>query len=75
MEQLADCAGAVDTVAIAAIELRHARAAIQQQQLERLKAGAHCPLIILPAITNHAVGPDELEQIATLLDSELQLLA
>jgi anion-transporting ArsA/GET3 family ATPase len=75
LEQLAACAGSIDATAITAIELRHARAAIQRQQLERLRAGAHCPLIILPAITSHAVGPDELEQIAALLDSELQLLA
>ncbi len=75
-QELAELAGAaIDAVAVAAIKLRHGRATIQQQQLERLRAGAQCPLITLPAITSHAVGPDELEQLAALLDAELTLLA
>lgn len=73
--QLAVPTVAIDPVAVAAIKLRHARSAMQREQLERLRSGAQCPLITLPAITSHAVGPDELEQLAALLGSELQLLA
>ena len=72
--QLKAAGSAVDSSVESAIEARHARAALQQEQLQRLRDGANCPLIVLPAITSHAVGPDEVEEIASLLADQLSQL-
>ena len=69
--QLSAAGPAVDGGVAAAINGRHARSALQQEQLRRLRDGASCPLITLPAITSHAVGADELEQLASMLEAEL----
>ncbi len=61
----------IDPIAVAAIASRHSRSLLQQDQLRRLRSGAQCPLIVLPAITSHAVGPDELQQVAGLLAAAL----
>ena len=71
-------ASAVDRNADASADFAHklaqTRAALQQEQLQRLRDGANCPLIVLPAITSHAVGPDEVEEIASLLADQLSQL-
>ena len=72
--QLKAAGSALDSSVEFAIEARHARAALQQEQLQRLRDGANCPLIVLPAITSHAVGPDEVEEIASLLADQLSQL-
>ncbi len=66
-----EAVSAVDPIAVAAIASRHSRSLLQQDQLRRLRSGAQCPLIVLPAITSHAVGPDELQQLASLLPAAL----
>jgi anion-transporting ArsA/GET3 family ATPase len=63
--------GAIDPSAVAAITSRHARSLLQQDQLKRLRDGVDCPLTVLPAITGHAVGADELQQLAKLLAAEI----
>jgi anion-transporting ArsA/GET3 family ATPase len=63
--------GAVDASTVAAINSRHSRSLLQRDQLNRLRSGADCPLIVLPEIASHAVGPDELEQLAALLADAL----
>ncbi len=71
---LAAASAAVDSSVVAAIESRHARSLLQQQQRQRLLDGAQCPLVTLPAIANHAVGPDQIEQLAALLGDALAQL-
>lgn len=66
-----EAVSAIDPIAVAAITSRHSRSQLQQDQLGRLRSGAQCPLIVLPAITSHAVGPDELQQLASLLAAAL----
>lgn len=62
---------AIEPAAAAAVTARHARATLQQEQLLRLRSSAQCAVTVLPAITSHAVGPDELERLAALLAAEL----
>lgn len=72
-EELGELAAndAIDLSAIAAITARHSRSLLQHDQLTRLRSSADCPLIVLPTIASHAVGPDELDQLAALLAAEL----
>ncbi len=63
--------GAIDPCAVAAIASRHSRSLLQQSQLQRLGGRADSPLIVLPAIASHMIGPDELRQLAAKLAAEL----
>ncbi len=54
-----------------ALRRRHERAALQAAQLRRLRRHAHAPVVTVPFLPAHAIGADEVEQIATTLAQRL----
>ncbi len=54
-----------------ALRRRHERAALQAGQLRRLRRHAHAPVLTVPFLPTHAIGPDEVETIAATLAKRL----
>ncbi|MGE5414685.1 MAG: ArsA-related P-loop ATPase [Syntrophomonadaceae bacterium] len=54
-----------------ALESRRTRAELQATQLRRLRRGARAPVVTLPLLTEHALGPDELGVLAAELGRRL----
>ena len=75
IDQLSAAGSELSGAATTAILTRHQRSRLQQAQLTRLRGAADCPLVVLPAIASHAIGPDELEQLTALLATELRRLS
>jgi anion-transporting ArsA/GET3 family ATPase len=50
-----------------ALEARHERASLQATQLRRLRRGARAPVVTLPFLAAHGLGPDEIEILAGAL--------
>ena len=73
-QELEEASPRLDAAVADAVNSRHARLLLQREQLGRLREGAACALITLPAISSNAVGPDELEQLATMLREQLAQL-
>ena len=72
--EVSELSGAVPPVAAPiakAIERVHQREGLQREQLERLLRFVEAPVIELPAITEHAIGPDEIDSLAAALSTAL----
>ena len=54
-----------------ALRSRHQRAELQASQLRRLRRHAVAPVITTPYLPAHAIGPDEIELLATTLARRL----
>jgi anion-transporting ArsA/GET3 family ATPase len=57
--------------AVKAALSEHARQATQREQCERLSSGAALPIVELPYLFAEQLGPDELEQLADVLEEGL----
>lgn len=55
-----------------ALRRRHRRAALEAGQLRRLRRGARAPVIALPAILSHGLGPDDVTALAATLSRGLR---
>ena len=65
-------AGTLGVSAAAAVRAalsEHARAQGQQEQLRRLRDGLGLPLLELPYLFAEAIGPDELDRLADVLET------
>ncbi len=56
---------------VTALRRRHDRAALQASQVRRLRRSATAPIVTLPSLTAHAIGPDEVETLAAVLGRRL----
>lgn len=56
--------GARLPVVTRALRSRHARAGVQGSQLRRLRRAARAPVITLPFVATHSLGPDEVAELA-----------
>ncbi len=68
---VSDAGGAVPQVVGTALRTRHERAALQAAQLRRLRRGARAPVITLPFLAAHGIGPDETQALADELGRRL----
>ena len=60
-----------DPPVVTALRRRHDRSALQAAQLRRLRRHATAPVVTLPSLTAHAIGPDEVETLAATLGKRL----
>jgi anion-transporting ArsA/GET3 family ATPase len=70
-EQVAAARSAVAAPVARALAARQARAALQAAQLRRLRRDAAAPVLTLPLLAGHALGPDELGLLADELGRRL----
>jgi anion-transporting ArsA/GET3 family ATPase len=70
-EEVAGASAAVAAPVARALDVRHARAALQEAQLRRLRRGAAAPVLTLPLLAGHGLGPDELATLAGELGRRL----
>jgi hypothetical protein len=72
--QLSEASEKLDATVAKAVRSVHGKEKLQRDQLARLLDSVVAPVIELPAITGHAIGPDEVDSLAAALGAAIDTL-
>ncbi len=74
LAQLGKASENLDATVVEAVRSVHSKEKLQRDQLARLLESVTAPVIELPAITGHAIGPDEVDSLAAALGAAIDTL-
>jgi len=72
--QLGEASENLDATVVEAVRSLHSKEQLQRDQLARLLESVTAPVVELPAITGHAIGPDEVDSLAAALGATIDTL-